>query len=135
MSKKVGTLKETNITIIMSDIGFSMENNKAFVHCAGQRKELPRESLLEIYQLTLGHLVPNRDYSSVTSVRKLRRIVEMECEPDESDDESEPEPEPEPEPKKTPVRPRKAPVKAGKKAPAKSEPEESSEAETSDDSD
>lgn len=119
----------------MSDIGFGIENNKAYVSCAGAKKELPRESLLEIYQLVLGHLAPNRDYSSVTSVRKLLRIITLECEPDESDDESDAEPEPEPEPKK-PVRARKAPAKGAKKPPAKEpEPEESSEAETSEDSD
>ena len=55
----------------MSDLGFRVQGNKAYVIRGDNEKEIPRDSILEIYQLVLNHLSPNRDYSSVTSVRKL----------------------------------------------------------------
>ena len=77
----------------MSDIGFRVQGSKAYVIRGENEKEIPRDAVLEIYQLVLGHISPNRDYSSVTSVRKLLRIVDLECEPDESEDEDESEEE------------------------------------------
>lgn len=116
----------------MSDIGFRVEGSKAYVLRSGHEKEIPRETVLEIYQLVLGHLAPNRDYSAVTSIRKLVRIIDLECEPDESEDESDSESEEEPKPikKKHTIRPAK---KTQPKRKESSESEEESE-EGSDDS-
>ena len=75
----------------MSDLGFRVQGSKAYVIRNGNEKEIPRDSILEIYQLVLGNIAPHRDYSSVTSVRKLLRIIDLECEPDESDGESDDE--------------------------------------------
>jgi hypothetical protein len=87
------SLKRVSIKVSMSELGFRVQGSKAYVIRNGNEKEIPRDSILEIYQLVLGNIAPNRDYSSVTSVRKLLRIIDLECEPDESDGESDDEDE------------------------------------------
>ncbi len=71
------------------DIGFQVQDGKTFLIRGSNKKEIPRDTILEIYQLLVGQIAQNRDYSSVTSVRKLLRIIDLECEPDDSDDEAE----------------------------------------------
>jgi len=107
-------------------LSFKLETNTVYLINGANQKELPRQALLEVYQLVLTHLSPNRDYTSVTSLSKLKRIIDLECEPDESDDEkpqqqptqkdSDDEEEEEEVPvqksaPKAPVRGRKPPVK------------------------
>ncbi len=100
----------------MSSIEFKLEDKKTFLIRNEQTKEISRDLLLEICQLLLSHLTSTRDYSNVTSIHKLLRIIDLECEPDESDTEPNVEPEPE-ESKKRPAqrragpRTRKSPVK------------------------
>lgn len=96
----------------MSELTFRFDNGKVHLVKGDNKKELPRDSLLEVCQLILGHLVDNRDYTSVTSVNKLLRIIDLECEPDESDNEVQEESKPvaKPVPRKAPVR-RQAPAK------------------------
>ena len=74
------------------DIGFQVQGGKALLIRHANKKEISRDVVLEVYQLILGHIASNRDYSNVTSIRKLLRIIDLECEPDDSDDESEGEP-------------------------------------------
>ena len=114
----------------MSDLGFRVQGSKAYVVRNGNEKEVPRESILEIYQLVLGHISPNRDYSNVTSVRKLLRIIDLECEPDESEDESDKD-ESEEEEKPKPSKPRGRRPAARKPAP-KEESEDEDEEESED---
>ena len=66
---------------------FNFKNDKAYIVRYDQEKEIPRDLLLEVYQLLLGQLCPNRDYSNVTSIKKLLKIIDLEFEPDDSDDE------------------------------------------------
>ena len=68
------------------DIGFRVEGKKALLLRGKNKTELPRETVVEIYQLVLGRLSPNRDYNNVTSLQKLLKIIDLECEPDESDE-------------------------------------------------
>jgi hypothetical protein len=76
-----------------SSLSFTMENNTTFIVKGNYKKEVTKDLFLEMLQLTLAHVSPSRDYSSVSSINKLLKIVELECEPDESDSE-EVEPEP-----------------------------------------
>jgi outer membrane biosynthesis protein TonB len=111
----------------MSSVSFTMENNTCYVVKGSFKKEVSKELFLEMLQLTLAHLSPSRDYSSVSSINKLLKIVELECEPDESDGEGEEEPEPEPvqvpEKKSQPVKQtqKQQPVKQTPKKPVKNE--------------
>ena len=123
----------------MSDLGFRLQGSKAYLVRAGNEREIPRESLLEIYQLVLGHISPVRDYSNVTSIRKLLRIIDLECEPDESeesDDESEKAddeseeviPAPKPATKQRPARNRRPGPRTVRRTATKTEKEACSEA-------
>lgn len=117
----------------MSELTFRFENGKVQLVRGDNKKELPRDSLLEVCQLVLGHLADNRDYSAVTSVRKLLRIIDLECEPDESDEEKEVEEEkPAPKPVAKPV-PRKTPARRPAPAKKPAVKEEDSDEDDSDD--
>ncbi len=112
----------------MSDICFRVQGTKAYVICNGKEKQVPRESILEICQLVIGHIAPNRDYTSVTSVGKLMRIIDLECEPDDSDNESEKvEDDEKPATKKpsTKAVARKPAVRTVRRTPAKPAPKDS----------
>lgn len=127
----------------MSDIGFRVQGNKGYLLRGSAQKELPRDTILEIYQLVLNRLSPNRDYTSVTSVSKLLRIIDLECEPDDSSDETEAVEEkprgksapavqvPAPAPKAT-VAPKASTGGSARKPPAKPAKEESEEEESED---
>ena len=115
------------------DIGFQVQGQQAFVLRGDTRKEIPRDTVLEIYQLVLGNIAPNRDYSSVTSLKKLARIVDLECEPDESDDEESEAAPIKAAPAKAKGKP--APRTVRKAAPAKAAPVADSDSDDSDDSD
>nr|QBK87487.1 MAG: hypothetical protein LCMAC201_03970 [Marseillevirus LCMAC201] len=117
------------------DLGFQIQEGKAFLIRHTNKKEIPRDALLEIYQLILGHLAPNRDYSSVTSVRKLLRIIDLECEPDDSDSESEEAAKPSSKPApKTATKPRRPVARTVRRTPVKPTKEEESD-DDSDESD
>lgn len=124
------------------DIGLQVKGSKAFLVRGDNRKEIPRDAVLEVYQLLLG-CIASRDYTSVTSLRKLLLIIDLECQPDDSDNETEEaetdspdEPEPEPAPKPTRAKPAsKRPGRVARKTPAKPVPPESSSEEESSDSD
>ena len=127
----------------------SLTNGKAQLGLNGVSRDIPKSVLVEVYQILLSQVCPDRDYTSVTSCTKLLKIFNLEFEPDESDDDAsgeatkaaEPEPEPPaakatsaPTSKAAPApsagRGRKAPVKAAAKPAAKTaakkdEPEES----------
>jgi hypothetical protein len=104
----------------MSDLTLRLQGNKTFIVNNGNTKEIPKESMIELYQMLLSQLSPKRDYSSVSSLTKLFRIIQLECEPDDSDGSEE-----EPTPSK-PVETSKpsAPAKssANTKTPVKSTP-------------
>lgn len=71
------------------DLGFQVENNKVWLVRGENRKEYPRDAFLGVCQMVLSTVANGRDYTSITSVRKLLRTIDLECEPDESDDEHE----------------------------------------------
>jgi len=98
--------------------------------------KLSKDAMVPLYQLLLANVAKDRDYSNVTSVKKLAKCLELELVPDDSDDESDgdgdneapPPPKKEPEPvKKAPVQKKKAtpavakPVEKPKPAPAKND--------------
>lgn len=72
-----------------SDISFRTVGETSIIIRNGIEKNIPKEILLEIYQMVLGHLSPNRDYSNISSNRKLLRIIDIEFEPDDSEEEKE----------------------------------------------
>lgn len=72
------------------DLTLKTEGNKTFLVSGKERRELSRDLLVELYQLLISNLASNRDYSNVSSLTKLRRILELEMEPDESEDETPP---------------------------------------------
>lgn len=71
----------------MSELTFCVKNGKGCVRSNGQEKELTKDFMVELFQNVLGVVSPDRDYTSVTSLRKLLRVIDLEFEPDESDDE------------------------------------------------
>lgn len=77
----------------MSELTFCVKNGKGCVRSNGQEKELTKDFMIEMFQNVLGVVSPDRDYTSVTSLRKLLRVIDLEFEPDESDDEAESEKE------------------------------------------
>lgn len=50
-------------------------------------KEFSKEAFVGILQMVLATISPNRDYSSIVSINKLLKVIDLECEPDESDGE------------------------------------------------
>ena len=73
-------------------INFSIVGNKPTLQVGAHHKELSKEAMLEVLQLVLSHVAGNRDYTNIVSVSKLLKIIELECEPDDSDGESEEKP-------------------------------------------
>lgn len=71
-------------------LNFSIVGNKPTLQVGQHHKELTKEAMLEVLQLVLSHVAGTRDYTNVVSVGKLLKIIELECEPDDSDSESEP---------------------------------------------
>ena len=51
----------------MSDLGFRVEGNKAFVIRGDNEKEISRDTVIQVYQLLLSSISPNRDYTTITS--------------------------------------------------------------------
>ena len=94
------------------DIGFRVEGKKALLLRGKNKTELPRNVAIEVYRLVVGCLSSNRDYSNVTSSQKLLKIIDLECEPDESDDETSTK-------KVVPAKKNNALAKGGKKTPVK----------------
>lgn len=122
----------------MSELTFCVKNGKGCVRSNGQEKELAKDFMVELFQNLLGVVSPDRDYTSVTSLRKLLRVIDLEFEPDESDDEAESEKEDsdhdseeeEPEPPKqvgNPKRVVKRPLPRKPAPPVKEESEEESD--------
>lgn len=102
----------------------------------GVTRKMPKNVLVEIYQILLTQVCPERDYTGVTSCHKLLKILDLEFEPDDSGSEgSEGEPPPvsppvsKPKAKTTPAPKGRKPV--GRPAVKKSEPESESESESS----
>ena len=67
----------------------NLVGGKPVLQVGNNKKELSKEAVLEMLQLMLSHVAGNRDYTNVVSVTKLVKIIELECEPDESDGETE----------------------------------------------
>jgi hypothetical protein len=76
----------------MSELTFRTQGSTVKLVCGGNEKTLEKDVLLEVCQTILSR--GKRDYSEVTSVKKLLRLIELECEPDESGEDSENEAEP-----------------------------------------
>ena len=109
----------------MSDLGFRVEGNKAFVIRGDNEKEISRDTVIQVYQLLLSSISPNRDYTTITSTKKLLKTIDLECEPDDSDDESDPVVEAEKTaPVKTKKRGKSAKAKAVEPAPRDDNSEE-----------
>lgn len=85
---------------------------------------LSKDAMVPLYQLLLANVTKDRDYSNVTSVKKLAKCLELELVPDDSDDESDGDDEAPPPPKKEPEPVKKAPVQKKKATPAVAKPVE-----------
>ena len=60
---------------------------KAYLNIGDKHEmEISKDVMLEICQTILGN-IQERDYTSISSIRKLLTIIKLECEPDESEDE------------------------------------------------
>lgn len=112
----------------MDSLNFMLENGDVYVSKGQGKKKISKDAMLEICYLLLGHIAEPRDYTSVTSVKKLLHIIDVECQPDESDAEDEKEAPVKPSTKTVPVPAAKKAVAAPKKAP----PTEASSSEDSD---
>ena len=73
----------------MSELTFKLKNNKLYILRGSSEKELPKTVLVDVYHVVLSYLAENRDYSSITSLRKLGYVLDMECIEDKSDNEEE----------------------------------------------
>jgi len=73
----------------MNSFSFKIEGESVYLVCGDNKKTISKEIMLETCYLLLGNIAEQRDYSSVTSLSKLLRIINIECEPDTSDDEKE----------------------------------------------
>jgi len=78
----------------MNDLAFRLTGTKAVLIRNGKELVVSRDLILEIYQSVLGHVNPQRDYSNITSTKKLLRVLDLEFDPDDSDDEHEQTSEP-----------------------------------------
>ena len=74
------TVKENTIELVSSVLG-----NES-------KREIQKELLVSVLQTVLSEISPQRDYSSVSSMRKLFRVLDIEMSPDDSDDDDEPPP-------------------------------------------
>jgi len=113
---------------------FTFDGTKVNLVKSGNTKELTKDVFVELLQITLSHISPNRDYTSITSINKLLKTIDLECEPDESDDEEAvPSPEPVKQPVKTvPVQPQQ---KSNVKAVPKKQPVRKDDPDTDEDDD
>jgi len=112
--------------LIMNSLSFNVQDNNVFVESGGGKKEISKEVLLEICHLLLGNIAEPRDYTSITSVKKLLRVINVECQPDDSEDEGSSEEKP----KTTTAPKRTGPVRRGpavKKPPPQEESSDDSE--------
>lgn len=116
----------------MSELTFSVKGGKGCVSSNGQEKELSKEFMLELFQNVLGVVSPDRDYTSVTSLRKLLRVIDLEFEPDESEDEASEASEAEEEEEKPAPVVKKTVKRAVVKRPPPAKKEESEEEESED---
>jgi pyruvate/2-oxoglutarate dehydrogenase complex dihydrolipoamide acyltransferase (E2) component len=115
----LGSLKK-QVYLFKMDVGFQTVDGRHYLVRGSTRKEIEREVLIELYQAVLGRLAQNRDYTSITSISKLLKVIDLECAADDSDsEESAPAPAPTPAPaavNKKKVEPEPEPEPVSKKA-------------------